>query len=165
MVPTSCAPPFSLFPVRWKCQRRQKTQTFARVWERKSAFVSDTRRTGSRGRSFVSGLLNISCQKWKNMYREKSWLKDSFNVHVNVNVNINVHVNDYVSLPQNVKVIYIPPRTPPLMQSANQDVISALKPNYLRHGLLGNYRSDIQTACYLVLLQARPRSLGCSDPC
>jgi hypothetical protein len=41
--------------------------------------------------------------------------------------NASAHVLDYVSLSENVKIIYMPPRTTSVMQPMGQGVISALK--------------------------------------
>jgi hypothetical protein len=50
--------------------------------------------------------------------------------------NASAQVLDYVGLSEKVKIIYMPPRTPPVMQSTHQGVISALKSCCLCHILI-----------------------------
>jgi hypothetical protein len=79
----------------------------------------------------MTGLLNINCQKLKKYYAEKN---SDFRILLILD-NACAHVLDYISLPENVKITYIPPRTPPAMQPMDQGVISAL-PSYYLHGIL-----------------------------
>jgi hypothetical protein len=92
-------------------------------------FNSNIGRPGLWGRSSVIGLMNISFQEWKKFCAGE-------NVHFR-NLLIldyaSAYVVDYVSLSENVKVIYMPLRTTPVMQLMGQSVVSALNSYYLHH--------------------------------
>jgi hypothetical protein len=86
------------------------------------------------------GLLNISCQKWKKYCAEEIL---DFRILLILD-NASAHVLDYVSLSENVEIIYMPPKTPPMMQLIEQGVISALKSYYLCSSLIS---SLVQNRC------------------
>jgi hypothetical protein len=94
----------------------------------------------------VIELLNISCQKLKKkIYCEEENI--DFRILL-ILYNVSAIVLDYVSLSENVKVIYMPLRTP-VMQPIDQSVISALKLYYLHHILISSLVKNGSRSCIM----------------